>query len=219
LDNRAYRIHMDGAWGLRDLYEFPHAFMQVYAFIYCFDSPLAPRDADRINDALESYPWAGGYSVVNIYTVLQNQVEHQDRPRIEEIKYASPGWIDVLLNLHPAVKLAGAVAAIAGSLAATAKSYATLQKTFHEVRSGKERNRLDRIKLTREQIQELHGLSEDLARLIGFEQLESLNKRTGNILVTAKLVAAQFRRLKSLADFVLEGKALLPEHGRDQPEG
>ena len=207
---------MGGQWELRDLYEFPHALMQVYAFTYCFDSELSPRDADRINYALQNYPWRGGYSIVNIYKVLQNQVEHQHRPKIAEIQYASPGWIDIILNLHPAVKVAGSVAAIAGSLAATTKAYSTIQKTLHDIRAQKEKSQLERIQLTRAQLNELEGLTQDLANFIGFERLDELYKKTGRIEVTAKLVTAQFRRLKKLSDFVLKGKAFLPLHPRDK---
>lgn len=94
----AYRVLLDGRWKLDDLYEFPHAFSQCYAFIYCLDSQLNPRDKERIDNALVGYPWRGGYSYVNIYTVFQNQIPIQDRPEIKSISYASPGWLDIFLN-------------------------------------------------------------------------------------------------------------------------
>lgn len=94
MDSGVYRVEMDGRWSLKDLYEFPHAYMQVYAFAYAFDTDLPAVDSDRINYALESYPWAGGYSVVNIYSVLQSQVSPRSKPVIKEIRYASPGWLD-----------------------------------------------------------------------------------------------------------------------------
>jgi hypothetical protein len=50
-------------WSLLDLYTFPHAFDQCYAFVYCFDTDLPERDRNRINSAMESYPWRGGYCV------------------------------------------------------------------------------------------------------------------------------------------------------------
>jgi hypothetical protein len=156
---------MDGEWQLDDLYSFPHAFGQVYAFIYCFDSQLTARGAARIDSALNSYPWGGGYSIVNIYTVLQNQVEARDRPRIVGIKYQSPGWIDILLNLHPALKLASSVAAVAGSLAAATKALAAIQKTLYDIRAQRNKARVEAIQLTRAQVQELSGLTQDLAKL------------------------------------------------------
>src|SRR5262249_49852867 len=158
-----YRVEMDGEWKLNDLYAFPHAFGQVYAFIYCFDSALLARDAARIDHALENYPWGGGYSILNIYTVLQNQVEMVDRPRIVGIKSLSPGWIDILFNITPAIKLAGSVAAVAASLAAAARSLAAIQKALHEMRAQQGKAKVEQIKLTRAQLQELSGLTKDLA--------------------------------------------------------
>ncbi|HEY6872187.1 MAG TPA: hypothetical protein VI298_05600 [Geobacteraceae bacterium] len=89
---------MDERWALADLYDFPHAYSQAYALIYCFDSRLNPKDEKRINTALEQYPWQGGYSYVNIYTVLNNQIPEEHRPQIASIQYASPGFIDVIIN-------------------------------------------------------------------------------------------------------------------------
>lgn len=207
---------MDGRWHLKDLYEFPHTFEQVYAFTYCFDSDLSPRDAERINYALENYPWGGGYSIVNIYTVLQNQVEHEYRPRITEIRYASPGWIDLLLNLNPAVQVAASVAAIAGSITTVTKCYSALQRTIYNINSEAAKAKLEQIRLTRAQIQELQGLTQDLANYVGFQRLDELNQRTGSPLVTAKLLSAHFRRLKTLAEYAVKGKAFLPQKPRDE---
>jgi len=67
-----YRVWLNKDWELEDLYEFPHAFSQCYAFVYCLDSELEPRDRDRINYAIREYPWRGGYSYVNIYSVFKN---------------------------------------------------------------------------------------------------------------------------------------------------
>jgi hypothetical protein len=216
MESGIYRIEMDGRWNLKDLYEFPHAYLQVYAFVYAFDTKLPTRDSDRINYALESYPWAGGYSIVNMYTVLQTQVGPRFKPIIKEIRYASPGWIDILLHLHPAVKIAGAVATVATSAAGTVKAYAAIQDCLYKIRARAKQARIERIQLTRQEAQELHGLNQDLAKSIGFDSLAELEARTGNAEVTAKLLSAQYRRLKTLAKFVAEGKANLPLHPSPQ---
>jgi hypothetical protein len=205
-----YRIEMDGRWSLKDLYEVPHAYLQVYAFIYAFDTELPERDADRINYALESYPWAGGYSVVNMYTVLQTQVGAEFKPVIKEIRYASPGWIELYLHLHPAVKIAGAVATIAASATGTVKAYASIQDLLYKIRARAKKAGIERIQLTRQEIQELHALNQELAKFIGFNSLDELEARSGRADVTAKLLSAQYRRLRALAEFVSKGKVKLP---------
>jgi len=64
---------MDRRWSLEDLYEFPYAYSQIYSFIYCFDSELNARDAERIDYALEGYPWRGGYSYVSVRATPSSQ--------------------------------------------------------------------------------------------------------------------------------------------------
>lgn len=207
-----YRINMDGGWGLNDLYEFSHAFSQTYAFAYCFDSALLPRDPERIDYALEHYPWKGGFSIVNIYTILQTQVPPIHRPRINSIHYASPGWIELLLDLDPAVKVAASVAAIAGSMAATTKAFAAIEKTLQGVRLQREKSKLEHLKITKAQATALRGLYEELSKLIGFMKFDELVTRTGgNVEVAAKLIIAQFRRLKTIAEYSKKEKVLLPQ--------
>ena len=210
MESGIYRIGMDGRWNLKDLYEFPHAYLQVYAFIYAFDTDLPTHDAERINFALESYPWGGGYSIVNIYNVLQTQVGPKFKPVIKEIRYASPGWIDILLHLHPAIKIAAAVATMATSVAGSVKAFVAIQNYLYQIRARAKKANIERIQLTRQEIEELHGLNQDLANSIGFDSLQELEARTGNVEVTAKLLSAQYRRLKTLAKFVSDGKANLP---------
>jgi hypothetical protein len=93
-----YRVLLDSEWSLNDLYDFPHALNQAYLFAYCFDTDLPTSDAQRIDRALKSYPWAGGFSVVNMYRVLHGQVPPEYRPRIKAIQYASPGFLDLFVH-------------------------------------------------------------------------------------------------------------------------
>jgi len=210
MDSSIYRIEMDGRWNLKDLYEFPHAYLQVYAFTYAFDTDLPSHDADRINYALENYPWGGGYSIVNIYSVLQSQVGPKFKPVVKEIRYASPGWIDLLLHPYPAFQIAGAVAAIATSAAGTVKAYSAIQSCLYRISARSQQARIEKIQLTRQELKELQGLNQDLASAIKFTRLDELQTRTKSVHVTAKLLSAQYRRLKQLAKFVTAGKVNLP---------
>lgn len=210
MESGIYRIEMDGRWNLKDLYEFPHAYLQVYAFAYAFDTALPSQDEDRINYALQNYPWGGGYSIVNIYSVLQSQVGPRFKPVIKEIRYASPGWIDLILHLHPAIKIAGAVATIATSAAGTVKAYAAIQDCLYKISARAREARIKSIQLTRQELSELQALNQELAKAMTFNGLTELENRTGSVHVTAKLLSAQYRRLKKLAEFVRKEKARLP---------
>jgi hypothetical protein len=207
----AYRVLLDGVWKLEDLYEFPHALSQCYAFIYCLDSPLHARDRNRINDALAGYPWRGGYSYVNIYTVLQNQVPVLERPTIKAISYASPGWLDIFLNVDVAIQVAKSVGILAGSAIAAAKAYASVMKSLSQVAVDRKRAQLQEMQLSQAQHKTFVSMCEDMAKFLGFKNVKELHQRTGNSEISLKLLAAHYRRTSKLMEFVKEGKIELPE--------
>ncbi len=207
----SYRVLLDGEWQLEDLYTFPHAFSQCYAFIYCLDSELDPSDRDRINEAFSGYPWRGGYSYVNIYTVLRHQVPLRHRPCIKSISYGSPGWLDILLNPDVALQVAKSVGILSGSAIAAAKAYAYCMKYIRQVSVDRKRAELEEMQLTREQRQMCMSMCEDIAKFIGFDSVKALHERTGDPEVSLKLLAAHYRRTDRLVDFVRAGKASLPE--------
>lgn len=212
IDSEAYRVVLDGRWRLEDLYEFPHAFYQCYAFTYCLDSELSPRDRERINDAFVGYPWRGGYSYVNIYTVLQNQVPLEDRPTIKSISYASPGWLDIFLNVDVAIQVAKSVGILAGSAVAAAKAYTTCMKYRAQVAVDRKRAQLQEMQLTKAQHKTFMSMCEDMAKFLGFKNVKELHQHTGNPEVSLKLLAAHYRRTNQLVEFVKEGKVQLPEN-------
>lgn len=210
-DIDAYRVLLDGRWGLTDLYEFPHAFSQCYAFTYCLDSMREPRDADRIATAFIGYPWRGGYSYVNIYTVLQNQVPITDRPQIKSISYASPGWLDIVLNVDVAIQVAKSVGILAGSAVTAATAYAKVMKTLSSVSVERKKAQLQEMKLTQAQHKTFVSLCEEMSKFLGFKNVKELHEKTGSPEVSLKLLAAHYRRTNSLVEFVRDGKASLPE--------
>ena len=210
-DEESYRVLMDGRWRLEDLYTFPHAFSQCYAFIYCLDSDLSPRDRDRINYALVGYPWKGGYSYVNIYIVFHHQVPPRHRPTIKAISYASPGWLDIVLNPDVALQVAKSVGILAGSAVAAAKAYATVMKYLTQVSVERKRAQLAEMRLTQAQHKTLMSMCQDIAKFLGFKSVKELHERTGSPEISLKLLAAHYRRTDQLVEFVKEGKASLPE--------
>ena len=209
-----YRILMDGRWELDDLYTIPHTFEQCYSFIYCFDASVRPINSNRIDFALHKYPWRGGYSYINIYSVLRNQIEWRDRPRIRAIKYSSPGWIDLALNLDVAVQVAKAVGLLAGSAVAATKSYAAIAKILSAINTEREKAKLVRLKLTTEKSAQLIKLCEAHAKFLGFKSVKALNDHTGSPEVTLRLLLAHHRRLEQIGEYIEEGKVNLPTKSR-----
>lgn len=205
-----YKVQMEGRWELLDLYKFPHAFEQCYSFIYCFDSAVRPISSERITEALRGYPWRGGYSYINIYAVLRSQIKWRDRPRVDKISYASPGWLEIALNFEVAVQVAKAVAAISVSGAVAAKSYATAMKSLSSIKTAREQAKLANLKLTAEQDKALMELCEEHAKFLGFKSVKALVAQTGSSEIALRLLLGHHRRLRNIAELVEEGKALLP---------
>jgi len=213
-NKKIYRVLLDHDWQLADLYRFPHAYSQTYAFVYCLDSELDPRDRDRINTALTDYPWKGGYSYVNIYKVLESQVPRTERPKIHSIQKSSPGWLDLLLNVDVAIQVAKSVGVLLGTAVAAAKAYSSIQKILSDLNTYRKKNNVQNAKLTQAEIKAMMGMCNDIAKYIGFKNVAELHRHTGNPEVSVKLLLAHYRRLKIMLKFVQKGKAALPVRAR-----
>lgn len=210
-DQKSYRLLLEGNWQLEDLYELPHAFGQCYAFIYCLDSELDIRDRERIDGAFAAYPWKGGYSYVNIYTVLKNQVPWQHRPRVKAIQKASPGWLDLFLNADVAIQVAKSVSALSGAGVAATKAYALIKKTLSQIKVDREKGKLQELQLTAAQQKTLMGMCQTMSKFLGFKNLKDMHARTGSPEVSLKLLLAHYRRTSVLLEYVESGKVELPQ--------
>jgi hypothetical protein len=206
----AYRAHIDGKWRLANLYEFPPALSQGYALVYCFNSDTSARNFARIGEALTYYPWKGDCSVAHIYTVLENHLPVTHRPRIKSIQYASPGGMELLLDLDTIGRIACAVATSGVSSLSVIKTYAAIQKQLHNVRQHNEEFKLEQLTIYKKRLKASSDLCKQLSDQIGFEGFHELEKRIDSEEIVAKLISAQFRRLNSMADYTVSGKALLP---------
>ena len=201
---------MDKKWELEDLYEFPHAYSQSHSLIYCFDSKLNPRDRERINIALTEYSWQGGYSYVNFYTVLRHQVPVEYQPQIASIHYASPGWIDIILNPNVAIQVAKSVSILLGTAVAASKAYTRIYKELAALKKEKIKNQAEKAEFSQREIKAVMEMADEIAKYIGFNSVAQLQDYTKNAEVTLKILLAHYRRIRIMADYVEKGKVTLP---------
>lgn len=207
-----YRIDLPDSvdWTLEDLYVFPRTFEQCYTFIYCLDSDLPAKDKQAIDNAFANYPWAGGYSYVNFYQILRTRVPLKSRPKLRSIHKASPGWIELALNLDVAVEVAKSVALISGSAAAAAAAYKKAWQLLLNLRTDKEKAKTEQLRQKKKQIQEVRETCDELARCIGFASLTDLHNRTKDPEISLKMLSAHYRRMRTLHEYDLKGKVRLP---------
>ncbi len=205
-----YRILLDGQWKLEDFYTLPHAYGQVYSFQYSFTSGGPVRDEDRLKYAFQAFPWRGGYSAVSFYTLLSSQIPIRLRPNVVEIRYASPGWLDLALYADAAVS----AGLIINNLVASFDKINALYSNIHKEASHRKLLRIDiekhELELSHMQMAFVIDSSEKLAKMLGFNDIQTLSERTENPLATLKILLSYYRRLRLLAEYQRNGKASFP---------
>lgn len=206
---QSYRVFLGDDWDLDDLYEYPHALSQCYAFVYCLDSKLEPYDSERIASAMHSYPFRGGFSYVNIYSVLKAQIPRRDRPKIASIKKASPGWLDLFLNVDVAYHLAGSVTSLAAAGYGAVVTYKKAYQLVLSINEERRKSQVENMKLDAMQMKMFNLLCVEIAKSLGFKNLKELHEYTGNPEVSLKLLMAHYRKMETLLKYEQQGKASL----------
>ncbi len=202
-----YKIFIDGRWSLEDLYRFPRAYEQVY---FAVEAMLPAGDEDseaRLQRAFRAYPWQGGYSAVNFYNQLKYATPAFARPNVVSIKYASPGWIELYLQLPLAIQVASAITSVATSIGVCNKVYNAIwtdlqRRKLLGIEYEKKKNELtrDELALVKESFDQLSGL-------VGIANVQALNARTDDPLISLKILLSIYRRLRDLAEYQRRGKA------------
>lgn len=216
MSNKTYRILLDGKWSLEDLMVFSRVYFQNYSFIYCLETDVVDVAKYRIEKVLDEYELRSGLSYVSIYDIFRSSVQKSDLPQIDSIKYASPGWFDLILNVDVAIQFAKSLAVYLSAPVAAAEAYKRLHKIYIELDKRRAEAKLQSLKLTVAEAKAAEVLIKLLAKGIGFNSLDDLNKYTKNEEESARLLMAHHRRLTKIAQFVKSGKASFPIHSADQ---
>lgn len=204
-----YPIFMDKRWSLEDLYLFPRAYEQVY---YAYEALLPAPDEhvnERILRAFSAFPWRGGYSAVNFYNQLKYATPKKMRPVIREIRYASPGHIELVLNITLAVQIAGVVTTVTASLAAC-------NKLYHSIYTDAQKRKLlsldlksKEIDVANKQLDFILEANAKIAKILQIESAEVIEVRSEHPLIALKILMSIYRRVRSLAEYQEKGKAKL----------
>lgn len=202
-----YTIHLDGDWSLEDLYVFPRAFEQVYFLVY---SLMPERDEDaleRIHHAYSAFPWRGGYSAVNFYNQLKYVTPKPDRPQIASIHYASPGWLEVALILSVAFSVERLVKSISNTIGYAHDVYDRIARGMSERKLLRLEAQRKELQFKKEELEYITSCLDQMGRLLGFDNIEEINKRTGHPYISLKILLSLYRRVRTLAEYTGKGKA------------
>ena len=210
----SYKILLDKDWSLEEFTVFTRLYFQNYSFIYCLEtignSDILQQEF-KLKNVLKNYKLRSGLSYVNIYSILKDQINKNEKPDVKSIKYASPGWIELYLNYEVALEIAKAMTIFLTSTATVTLAYKKLYKIFIDLHHLRKEKRNTSLSLDIEQVKLVNQLNNELAKGLGYSNLNKLNENTKDIEETSKLLMAHYRRMNKMADYVRKGKADFPE--------
>jgi hypothetical protein len=167
-------------------------------------------DEERVARAFQAFPWQGGYSAVNFYNQLKFATPSEIRPRIACIQYASPGWLELSLILEQARLLAEIVGVVASSVAGCNMVYNKIISDLNKRRLLRIEVEKQKIALSREEMALVVAYAKQMSEILQLGSPESIDARTEKPLVSLKILLSVYRRVRTLAEYKIKGKALLP---------
>ena len=115
----------------------------------------------------------------------------------------SPGWLDLLLNVDVAYRLAAGVSALAGAGVTAVATYSKAYKMLLVLNAARRKAENDKLKATTVQMRDMNVLCNELAKSLGFKNLHALHEHTGDVEVSMKLLMAHYRKMEPLAKLVM----------------
>ncbi|HZX16192.1 MAG TPA: hypothetical protein VFF22_04900 [Pseudomonas sp.] len=209
MDIGKIEIKLDKRWELQDLSVVTKEYVQLYSFFYvlkCVDEGI------YVGLDFSTYPWGGGYSVVNFFKGSYGLTPDEYRLQINRIQYASPGFIELSGVIAIASDVSILVSALCASALAINKTYDTIVKSYHRRRLGHIKVQEAESKLMQDDIvfiqQSIRRLSSEFN--LRPEQVSAVQKITnGNELVQLKILLALYRRAEPIQEQQSSGKAQL----------
>ncbi len=187
---------------MQDIAQLSKLYIQCYSLVHSL-SNFDKREYIK-------YPWKGGYSAVNFYNNLYYKIPREERPAIQEIQYASPGYIKLKEALVVAALLAGVVAAVTNSID-------DIQDTYDKIQKGMSERKLMKIDVQIQYLQlkkaELEFIRESKKELIDKMQIPEIMQSElsvlskENELTELKILMSFHRRVNPLA--IMQAKEML----------
>ncbi|MFA7944048.1 hypothetical protein ACEK06_16475 [Pseudomonas brenneri] len=203
------RLLLDGRWSLEELAATGRAYNQVYSFAYTLLPDLAQARLSEVRYVYANLPWRGGYSTVNFFFNIFKKIPHEAQPQIKQIKYASPGFIELAEILAVAIVVSRFVKTVCSMLIVANDTYRHIQKGVIEHQLNKATANLKELELAERQRTFCERSSKQLSEVLGMtdEEQSTLDTRVnGNQLMKLKLLLSVFRRVEPLAVKQKEGK-------------
>ena len=208
-------IELDKRWELKDFAVLTKEYLQLYGIFYTLSmDDLRDRYDEETGEGVylgySTMPWEGGHSVVNFIRSVSSSVPDEHRPLVKQIKYASPGFIELSGVIEVAWQIAHLVSAISFSILASNKVYDKVMRDYRRREWSKLKSEQLRLKNKQLEIQCIEEACILLKATMNFsdEQFDKLLSLAGSDeLVQLKMLLAIYRRALPLAELQDESKA------------
>jgi hypothetical protein len=196
-------IPIDGRWDMQDLSQFPNKYTDAYAFLYAINH----RDASS-EELFERYPWRGGLSTVSFYNDLYKLIPRNQKLRIKEIQYASPG----VIRINVSKVISGQLRTLVVSMNSNWKAIKEVAKELQDGMSERGYLGVSNYDIEKTEIDTsfLKSCCRKLFKEMQLDLAENIYLLTGkNWIATAKILLSFYRRMLDLSNFYDSGKAAM----------
>lgn len=199
------KILIDGRWDVGDLSLFSDLIRDCYSFAHA----LIKGPTLSLRMAFEHYPWRGGSSSLNFFREIGSAINSDERVKLTQMKYASPGFIEFSLREDVADLIKALVEDI-NLPESMAKSAYIEARSYLRSKDLLTRSEEDVRDFTEVEKAELNGVMNELCEAFGLssyrENIIGLSQQ--DVLAGIKILLAFYRRLSKFADYSATGKAV-----------
>lgn len=203
-----YAVPINGTWFGKDFESLFKSYNRLYAFFYATKPRFVRTIRTRLQELLRA-PWTGGFSRVNLYAKLAEQVPAIHTLKVAKLSFASPGDVEfeALPSIGESIERT-AMLAIQNSFAienATKKigdiiGSAKLKKADLSQKIDSD------IDIRQVELETLRDKCAEIACLLSIEdEIGSLRSASPNTVVFAKATASLVRQVSKITALQMEG--------------
>jgi len=129
----------------------------------------------------------------------------EDKPRVVQLQYASPGFIKLSLHTPIAEYIRNSIQAYIASMRQIDEKYAFVMQFQREYKFT--RQKVEEYQIEPEVMNIIVEYTEELAQMLRYPYVAATNQLTNNRLLSLRILLAHYRRIKILAAYQIEGRA------------
>jgi hypothetical protein len=205
----AQKFLIDGTWDPPDISQFFARINDIYSFFLgigkFLSSVTTPVQKRALVSAFTDNTLHSGFNYVNFYGELKGLVTFGERLAMPAIVKQSPGFVNVEGKATTLNEVTEALANFDKNQEAIKAEYNMLRKFLSKNKFLKA-GHIDKLEKNDPVFKFIREHNKTLSKSLGVD-VEPIDKLTSNVLTTAKILLAHYRRLERYHMFFVEGRA------------